>query len=324
MKKVVVVGAGAWGQNLIKNFDALGVLAGVVEVDPVLRSQVETNYPDLVTDVDFAQVLASDIPAVVLATPAPSHFQLAMAALVAGKDVFVEKPMTLHAAEARELAAYADRHDRVLMVGHLLLYQPAIAWIRDYIATGQLGKVQRAIAQRTKLGRVRSTEDVWWSFAPHDVSVILELLGRPKLQDVVATGTAILQADIADDVHVDLTFANGQTAHIHAAWYWPVNQRQTIIIGDLQMLVYDEVAQTVTIHHKSVDANLNHLDRGERIVKVATTSPLQLECEHFIDCLITRDRPKSDGWNGVAVVEVLERAQIALAVKHNHVLGSLV
>jgi predicted dehydrogenase len=324
MKKVVVVGAGNWGQNLIKNFYALEALSGVAEVDPELRSKVAANYADLVTYLDFAEVLASDIPAVVLATPAPSHYKLAMTALEAGKDVFVEKPMTLHAEEARKLAAYADRHDRILMVGHLLLYQPAIAWMRDYIASGQLGEVKRAIAQRTKLGKVRSTENVWWSFAPHDVSVVLELLGRPELQSVVATGTAILQPEIADDVHVDLTFTCGKTAHIHASWYSPINRRQTIVIGDRQMLVYDEVAQTVTIHDKSVDANLNHLDRGERIVEVAATAPLQLECQHFLDCLTTRDRPKSDGWNGVAVVDVLERAQTALAAKHINVLGNLV
>jgi predicted dehydrogenase len=312
MKKVVVVGAGNWGQNLIKNFYALEALAGVAEVDPELRSKVAANYADLATYTDLDEVLASNIPGVVLATPAPSHYQLAMAALAAGKDVFVEKPMTLHAEEARKLAAYADRHDRILMVGHLLLYQPAIAWMRDYIASGQLGAVKRAIAQRTKLGKVRSTENVWWSFSPHDVSVVLELLGRPELQGVEATGTAILQPEIADDVHVDLTFTCGKTAHIHASWYSPINHRQTIVIGDRQMLVYDEIAQKVTIHDKSVDANLNHLDRGERIVEVAATAPLQLECQHFIDCLTTRDRPKSDGWNGVAVVDVLERAQQAI------------
>jgi predicted dehydrogenase len=312
MNKVVVIGAGNWGQNLIKNFYALEALAGVAEVDPSLRSKVEKNYPDLITYPDFASVLTSDIPAVVLATPAPSHYQLAMAALAVGKDVFVEKPMTLRADEARELAEYADKHDRVLMVGHLLLYQPAIAWIRDYIASGELGEVKRAIAHRTKLGKVRSTENVWWSFSPHDVSVVLELLGRPQLQNVVATGAAILQPEIADDVHVELTFSDGKTAHIHASWYSPINQRQTIVIGDRKMLVYDEIAQTVTIHDKSVDENLNQIDRGERIVAVAAAEPLKLECQHFLDCLRTRDRPKSDGWNGVAVVEVLERAQLAL------------
>lgn len=316
MTKVVVVGAGNWGQNLIKNFYALEALAGVAEVDPSLRSKVEANYPDLITYPDFASVLASDIAAVVLATPAPSHYQLAMAALAAGKDVFVEKPMTLRADEARELAEYADLHNRVLMVGHLLLYQPAIAWMRNYIASGELGEVKRAIAHRTKLGKVRSTENVWWSFSPHDVSVVLELLSRPQLHHVVATGAAILQPEIADDVHVELTFTDGKTAHIHASWYSPINQRQTIVIGDRQMLVYDEIAQTVTIHDKSVDENLNQIDRGERIVTVAAAEPLKLECQHFLDCLTTRDRPKSDGWNGVAVVEILERADTALVTSN--------
>jgi UDP-2-acetamido-3-amino-2,3-dideoxy-glucuronate N-acetyltransferase len=310
VQSVIVVGGGNWGKNLIANFHALGALAGVVEVDATLRQRVETSYPDLAIYADFQQALIeTSATGIVIATPAPTHYELAMRALTVGKDVFVEKPMTLTTSEAQALAEYADRNDRVLMVGHLLLYQPAIAWMRDYIASGQLGHVRRVVAQRAKLGKVRSTENVWWSFSPHDVSVVLELLDRPKLDRVAATGAAIFQSGIADDVHVELGFVDGKTAHIHASWCSPINRRETIVIGDRQMLVYDEVAQTVTIHDKSVDADLNHHDRGTQILPVTAAEPLKLECQHFLDCLASRQRPKSDGWNGVAVVEVLEKAQ---------------
>jgi predicted dehydrogenase len=316
MQSVIVVGAGNWGKNLVSNFHSLGALAGVVELSPKLREGVIVNYPEVPLYDDFKIALAATpATAVVIATPASTHYQLAMQAMIAGKDVFVEKPMTLTLAESIALAEYADQHDRVLMVGHLLLYQPAIAWMRDYIASGKLGDVKRVVAQRAKLGKVRSVENVWWSFSPHDVSVVLELLDRPELVDVQATGCAILQPGIEDEVRVEMTFSGGKTAHIHASWLWPVNQRGTIAIGSQGMLVYDEVAQTVTIHHKTVDGELNHHDLGVEVVAVAAVQPLELECQHFLDCLTSRQKPRSDGWNGVAVVEVLERAQQVMSGK---------
>ncbi len=151
MSQVIVVGAGNWGKNLIRNFYDLGALAGVAEVNPDLRAGVVAAYPEVVTYADYQEVLNTDVPAVVLATPAPTHYQLAIAALQAGKDVFIEKPMTLRTEEARLLADYADQHSRILMVGHLLLYQPAIAWMRDYLASGKAGKVLHVETQRVKL-----------------------------------------------------------------------------------------------------------------------------------------------------------------------------
>jgi predicted dehydrogenase len=316
MQSVLVVGAGNWGKNLVSNFHALGALAGVVELSQKLRAGVTASYPDVPLYADFQQgLLESAATGVVIATPAVTHYDLAMQAMMAGKDVFVEKPMTLTLAESIGLAEYADQHDRVLMVGHLLLYQPAIAWMRDYIASGKLGDVKRVVAQRAKLGKVRAVENVWWSFSPHDVSVVLELLGRPELVNVQATGCAILQPGIEDEVRVEMTFAGGKTAHIHASWLWPINQRGTIVIGSKGMLVYDEVAQTVTIHQKTVDGELNHHDGGVEVVEVAAAQPLQIECQHFLDCLTSRQKPRSDGWNGVAVVEVLERAQQVMSGK---------
>ncbi|MGB5970509.1 MAG: Gfo/Idh/MocA family oxidoreductase [Spirulinaceae cyanobacterium] len=313
MKQVVVVGAGNWGKNLVRNFHTLGALAGVAEASAELRSKVEVDYPGLVTYSDFQQVLETDVSAIVLATPAPSHYKFAIAALEAGKDVFVEKPMTLQTAEAKVLAEYADKHSRILMVGHLLLYQSAISWMREYLASGKAGKVVHVATQRAKLGRVRREENVWWSFAPHDVSVVLDLLGNPEIETVKASGQAILQPNIEDNIHVDLSFIGGQTAHLHCSWYWPLLQRSTTVITEQQMLVYDEVAQQVTIYNKGVDENLKNRDEGSQVVNVAASEPLKIECEHFLHCLESREKPCSDGWNGVAVVEILEKAQEALS-----------
>lgn len=310
--KVIVVGAGSWGKNLVRNFYDLGALTGVAEMNHNLRNTISLDFPDIPLYDNLESALETDVTAIAIATPAPSHYQLALSALQAGKDLFIEKPMTLKTPEARHLAEYAEVTGRILMVGHLLLYQPAIAWMRDYLASGKAGKVFHVSTQRTKLGKVRREENVWWSFAPHDVSVVLDLLGNPQLTDIRAFGHEILQTGIADDVHVNLRFTSGQTAHIHSSWYYPEIKRSTVVLAEKQMLVYDEVAQTVTIHEKTIDQQLNNQDSGSYVVEVANFAPLKLECQHFLDCLSTRQRPKSDGWNGVAVVEILEKAQEAM------------
>ncbi len=312
MKQIIVVGAGNWGKNLIRNFDQLGALAGVAEVNEQLREALATQYPHIPRYSDYKQVLASEISAVVLATPAPTHFKFALAALEAGKDVFVEKPMTLKTTEARQLAEYAERESQILMVGHLLLYQPAIRWLRDYLATGKAGKVYHVATQRVKLGRVRQEENVWWSFAPHDVSVVLDLLGNPHLKQVQAQGQSILQPQIEDNVHVHVQFEGGQTGHLHCSWYWPELKRSTTVIAEKQMLVYDEVSQQITVYSKGVHNDFSNRDEGSWSPDLDESEPLKLECEHFLNCLETRQTPLSDGWNGLAVVEILEKAQEAL------------
>lgn len=312
MKRVVVVGAGNWGKNLVRNFYTLHALAGIAEANSELRTQMALQYPYIKLYSNYEDVLVSDTPAIVIATPATTHYSLGMAALEAGKDVFIEKPMTLSAAEARHLAEYAEQHNRILMVGHLLLYQPAIVWMKQYLATGAAGTLLHVSTQRAKLGKVRSEENVWWSFAPHDISVVLHLLGNPAVTGVQAHGHAMLQPGVVDNIHVDLQFKDTQTAHLHCSWYWPLNQRSTVVLAEKQMLVYDEVLQTVTVHNRRVDEGLNNVDEGYFIVDVAAVEPLKLECDHFLQCLETRQLPLSDAWNGVAVVEILERVQEAL------------
>ena len=310
--QVIVVGAGNWGRNLIRNFYELKALAGVVELDAQLREDVSQQYPTVKVYEDYQEALSLDVAAVVIATPAPSHYPLARAALEAGKHVFVEKPMTLRQEQACELTEYAHQVGRCLMVGHLLLYQPAIRWMVDYLAKGEAGEVWHVSTERLKLGRVRREENVWWSFAPHDVSVVLALLGQPSLRSVQSSGHAMLQEGVEDDVRVQLQFEGGQTAHLHCSWYWPELRRQTVVLAQKQMLVYDEVAQKVTVYEKGVDGQLNNRDEGSFAVEFAGSEPLRLECEHFLESIAQGTRPNSDGWNGVAVVSVLEQAMEVL------------
>ncbi len=312
MKRVTVVGTGNWGKHLAKNFHDLGALGAVAEPSQIVRQQLAKDYPHLTLLEGLEQALCSTTDALVIATPAPTHFAFARAALEAGKDVFVEKPMTLTGQEAKVLAHLAEAKKRILMVGHLLLYQPAIRWMRDYLQSGEAGRVWHVATRRAKLGKVRAEENVWWSFAPHDVSVVLELLGRPALKSVKAQGYAGVQARVEDNVDVLLEFTGGQTAHIHSSWYWPHNERHTTILAEKKMIVYDEVKQTVTVFDKGINPDLSNREGEAFVAEVADLQPLRLECEHFLHCLETRTIPLSDGWNGLAVVEVLEKAQEAM------------
>jgi predicted dehydrogenase len=308
VRPVIVVGAGNWGQNLVRQFDRLQALAGVVEVDPTKQDALRHQYPDIPLYSRYEEALEKEA-AIVIATHASSHYSLAKQALVAGKDLYIEKPMTLEVSQARELATYADEHSRVLMVGHLLLYQPAIRWMSDYIARGEIGQVHHVSTARLKLGKVRREENVWWSFAPHDISVVLDLLGNPTLQEVRANGQAIVQPEVIDNIHVDLVFSEGKTAHVHCSWLWPELQRSTIAIGEKQMLIYDEARKIVTVHDKGIDGDLQNRVGESWQPTLDTAEPLAIECQHFLDRLVDRQSPLSNGWNGVAVIEVLEKAQ---------------
>ena len=312
---IAAIGAGAWGRNIVRNLSELGALAAVAEAVSELREELAEQYPDVPLHDDYRALLADEsIDAVTIATPAPTHFEVASAALTAGKDVFVEKPMTLTSAESAELVDLAEGNDqRVLMVGHLLLYQPAIQWIKKQLDEGMLGEVFSLHQERLKLGRARYIENVTWSLGVHDLAVLLYLIDEDP-DSVFASGHCGLQEKVEDDVYVHLHFPSGIRAHLHNSWLWPENRRGLTIVGEKGMLVYDEVNQRVIHHRKTINAELNNEDFGEEIVFSGSGQPLALELQHFIDCCRERSTPLSDGRSGHRVVEVLERIT-------NHELG---
>lgn len=306
--KVVVLGAGGWGANHVRTFHELGALGAVADVDRERRRHVAEQYPGVEVLDSPEAAWQSEWPAVVLATPVPTHYELAQQALLAGKDVFVEKPLTLRSEEAEELVALAEQRDRILMVGHLLLYQPAIRWMKEQLDAGLIGDVISLHQERLSLGRVRSAENALWSLGVHDIAVLLYLVGETPVR-VTATGQAALQPGIEDDVHVHMGFAKKVQAHLHCSWLWPQRRRGLTVVGTTGMLVYDELAQTVTLHGKRVLPDLTVDDDGEEIVFTGDGRPLTIECEHFLNAVQQRTQPLSDGKSGVGVVRVLEWVQ---------------
>lgn len=306
--RIAVIGAGVWGKNLVSNFSKLGVLTAVADSVEANRQAVLEGYPGVPVYDSAESLFASEtLDAVAIATPPHTHCAIALAAMEKGLDVFVEKPMTLDPAEAETMAAFAKANDRILMVGHLLLYQPAIGFIKDFLDAGKLGKIYTLTQRRSKLGRVRSVENVLWSFGVHDVAVLLHLAGEEPTE-VVSSGHAGITADIADDFHLHLTFPSGAKANLHNSWLWPRVERELIITGEKGILVFDEINSKVILHKKTVSPDLAHHDAGEEIIFEGSSQPLRLELEHFIHCCQTREEPLSGTANGIACVKVLHSA----------------
>lgn len=310
--QVVAIGAGAWGKNIIRNLAELEVLAGLVEPNDERRADFAARYPQAQTYADWHDALASDCDAVAIATPTAVHYEVAEAALRAGKDVYVEKPITPTSVEARALNELALKQGRILMVGHLLLFQPAVAWMREYVASGAIGELFSIRHERLNLGRVRSAENVIWDIGVHDMAVMLYLVGEQP-QRVRGTGHRLLHLPVEDEVHVHLEFANGVRGNLHTSWLWPDTNRRTIVRGSRGMLVYDEVAQVVTHYHRWIDDALRNRDEGSEVVFRGDGQPLRLELQHFLDRVADRQPARSDGVSAVAVIETLERINQAVA-----------
>jgi predicted dehydrogenase len=303
------IGAGTWGRNIVRTLDDLKVLRYIAEPFETLREPLAAAFPNAEIVSRHEDLLERpDLQAVVIATPAPTHHAIARDFLLAGKDVLVEKPMTLTSAEAEDLVAVAAQHQRVLMVGHLLLYKPAIAFIREFLDEGRLGRVFTLHQERAKHGKARAVENALWSLGVHDVAALLHLAGS-KPSRVTATGHCGLRSGMEDDVYLHLEFADGRAAHLHSSWLWPEDRRRLTIIGDRGMLVYDEREERVTLHRKMVDAGLNNVDLGSEVVFQGnpTFQPLAAELSHFLDCVQSRHTPRSDGRQAVDVVRILEQ-----------------
>jgi predicted dehydrogenase len=306
--KIGIIGVGNWGKNLVKNLSDMGVLCGVADgVSENLKNAQAVN-PEIHTYEDHKELLKDNYDAVAIATPAHTHCAIAKDAMEVGCDVFIEKPMTLDPAEAEALKQLGDKLDKVVMVGHLLLYQPAIAYIKESLDRGDIGKVYTLHQRRSKQGRARAVENVLWSFGVHDVAVLLYLAGQAPT-DIQVSGHCGLQAGIEDDTYLHLTFPDESKAHLHNSWLWPIVERGLIIIGEKGMLVYDEIAQNVKLVKKTIDSNLNNVDAGEEIVFEGSGQPLRIELEHFVDCCKNRTKPNSCGQNGLDVVTVLAKAE---------------
>ncbi len=317
MVNVAVVGAGYWGKNLVRNFNELGVLHTICDSNPAILKTFQDIYPGKEFQGSFQVVLQNpDINAVVIATPAETHFEMVKSTLLANKHVFVEKPLAMIVSEAEALHQLAVRQNLRLMVGHILLYHPAIIKLKDIINSGELGKINYVYSNRLNLGKIRSEENILWSFAPHDISAILYLLEEMPYQ-VVAQGGNYLNQDIADVTISVLSFKSGVKSHIFVSWLHPNKEQKLIIVGDKKMAVFDDtiVEGKLQIHDKGVEWVKRQpvlRKNGATIVPIETCEPLKAECQHFLECIESGTIPRTDGINGIKVLRVLNACQKSL------------
>ena len=312
---VVLVGCGYWGRNLARNMHAIGALHTIVEPTPNGRAAAAQAAPGIPIVNTLEEALKdAAIKGVMIATPAETHFKLASTALLAGRDVFVEKPMTLDIESSEKLCALSISTGRVLMVGHLLEYHPAIVRLKQLIQDGDLGKVQYLISNRLNLGKIRTEENALWSFAPHDIAVMLRLVGQMPFE-VVATGGCYLQPNIADVTVTQLLFDNGVRSHIFVSWLHPFKEQRLVVIGSRRMASYDDVTKELILHDQHVDWKEGvpvPVKGAGKPVEFMSEEPLALECKHFIECIQTRKRPLTDGESGLRVLKILHAAQRSL------------
>ena len=315
--RIALLGCGYWGKNLARNLHELDVLALVCDPSEASRATAAETAPGVATSADFNDAIqADDIDAVAIATPAQTHFELVAAALAAGKDVFVEKPLALKTDEGSKLQRVANEHGRILMVGHLLEYHPAVLKLRELIDAGELGNVNYVYSNRLNFGKVRTEENALWSFAPHDVAVILRLLGEMP-NKVTCVGGSFLTPGLADVTVSSLMFESGRRAHIFVSWLNPFKEQKLVIVGEQKMAVFNDVEpeHKLVLFDQRVDltVGLPVLQRnGQETVKFSSDEPLRRECEHFIECIQTRRTPLTDARSGVRVLRVLEACQESL------------
>jgi len=317
---IIVAGTGYWGKNLVRNFHELGALRGICDVKAAALEPFREKYPGIRTYASVAEVLADpEARALAVSTPAATHYDVVKAALRAGKDVFVEKPIALAYAEGAELVALARERGRILMVGHILEYHPAVIRIKEMIDAGELGRIRYIYSNRLNLGKIRTEETSLWSFAPHDISVILLLLGEMPIE-VVARGGTYLSPGVPDVTITALAFPGGTRAHIFVSWLHPYKEQKLIVVGEKKMIVFDDVASAdklVSYDHAIDWVDGQPIPRPDQAAAVAfeKREPLKSECLHFIDCLASRRTPKTDGAKGLQVLKVLEACEESLKGK---------
>lgn len=316
--RIAQIGCGHWGKNLARNFAQLGSLAAIVDGNPDVAGRVSNEHD--VEATTFDAVLADpNIDAVALATPAVDHAQMTLRSIEAGKHVFVEKPLALDPTEAEAIIAAAESAGRIVMVGHLLQYHPHFERLRQIVTSGGIGRIDYLFSNRMSLGKFRVEENVLWSFAPHDISMLLSLTGEEP-QAVSAQGAAFVTPGIADWLTCQMTFPSGARGHIQVSWSNPYKEQRLCVIGSDGMIVFDD---TEPSWERKLGLYRHSIDRSGPVpvprkaepeyIEVPHGEPLRAECQHFIDCIRDGRTPRTDAKEGLRVLRVLDRAERELA-----------
>lgn len=322
MNKIGLIGFGGWGVNWARTLHKLGVLGAICDASPEQQKRAQEQYPSvsLTSSVDVL-LKDPDIRGCVIATPSVTHVRIAEQVLRAGKDALVEKPLALNSREAEHLMELARAEGRILMVGHVLEYHPAILKLGELIRQGVLGKIFAIESNRLNFGKIRTEENALWSFAPHDIAIILRLAGALP-EDISCTGGFHLNSEIADTTHTHLSFASGLKAHIFVSWLHPFKEHRLVVLGSEQMAVFDDLLpwdQKLKLYPTAVGWVAGKVPVANKAessaVRLEADEPLAAECRHFLSCIENRRQPLTDGTSGIAVVRILETAQKSLEQK---------
>jgi UDP-2-acetamido-3-amino-2,3-dideoxy-glucuronate N-acetyltransferase len=313
---IAVIGSGYWGKNLVRNFSELGSLKTICDLNENVLSDFKRQYPEVYTTTSFQEVLEDpQIKGVIIATPAVLHYSMVKEALNSGKDVFVEKPLSLNIEDGKELVEIAENKDCILMVGHILQYHPAVLKLHEMVKEGKLGKIQYIYSNRLNLGKFRIEENILWSFAPHDISVILMLLNEMPLNLASHAGT-YLSKNVADVTLTTMDFPSGVKAHIFVSWLHPYKEQKLVVVGSKKMAVFDDVSDEKLFLYPHEIEWVNRVPipqiKDAIIVETEMKEPLKEECLHFLECIELRIKPKTDAKEGLRVLEILQASQESL------------
>ena len=315
---IAIIGSGYWGKNLVRNYHELGVLKLICDKNETVLEQFKKQYPDV--NICFAlndALSKKDIKGVVIATPAETHFTLAREALLAGKHVYVEKPLVFREEEGEELIFLAEKKNLILMVGHLLQYHPVFVRLKDLALSGELGRINYIYSHRLNLGKIRREENILWSFAPHDISMILSLAGEDP-ESVFATGGNYLHKKIADVTTTHLVFPSGLRAHIFVSWLHPFKEQKLVVVGDKKMAVFDDTRDwpdklLLYPHEIKWQNNMPVPTKADaERIDIPQNEPLRAECMHFLACIADGIKPETDGIEGLRVLKILKAGQRSL------------
>lgn len=328
--RVGVIGCGYWGPNLIRNFNELQTanLVAVADLREDRLSIIHNSYPHVAITRDYKALFSMDLDAVVIATPPSTHFTLAEECLLQGLDILVEKPMTLNSQHAQALIDLAEAKNKILMVGHTFEYSPPVRKLKEIIDSGELGSIYYIDSVRVNMGLFQKDLDVLWDLAPHDISILTYLINSEPIS-VSAHGMSCVLDGVYDLAYMNLVFPDNIMAHVHVSWLDPCKIRRTTIVGSKKMVVYDDVDnEKIKIYDKGIDPppypntgtfeefQLSYRNGNIVIPNIRYTEPLKLECEHFIDSILNRSIPCSNGQDGLRVVRILEAAQKSLKNGH--------
>jgi len=313
-RNIGLIGAGNWGKNHLRNLKSLEALHSVLELSEEITDLRKKDHPDVVFTGDENDMLSNPgIRGVVIAAPAHLHYELAKKYLLAGKDVLVEKPLALKVEEGEELVRIAGENNRILMVGHILQYHGAVIRLKKLIDDGELGELRYIYSNRLNIGKLRSEENVLWSFAPHDISLILMLLNGEEPSQISAFGGAYVNRNIYDTTMTTLQFGSGVRGHIFVSWLHPYKEQKLVVVGSEKMAVFDDVSREklfVYPHRIEIEeGNIPVAHKADReVVHFEPSQPLEEELKHFIQCMENREAPKTDGNEGVRVLRILNQA----------------